>query len=112
MTEALDSKPQKPLVSADHRIASAVRALAAGRGVRNAELAPIVGVSRASMFAKAKGDSPWKAEEIEAVADYFDVSVADLFNGLGLFGNDEAPAASATGASDRVRHQGLEPRTR
>lgn len=53
----------------------------------------------------------WKASEVEAVADYFEVSVADLFDGLGLFRDTKKPHRLTGGASVGVRHQGLEPRT-
>ena len=41
----------------------------------------------------------WKASEVEAVADYFDVSVGDLFDGLGLFRDTKKPPRLAGGAS-------------
>ena len=93
MSEAVDAQSNRS-PSADQRIAAAVRALAAGRGIKNSELAPIIGTSRATVFAKVKGDAPWKAEEIEAVATYFGVTVGDLFGGLGIFGHDEAPRSA------------------
>lgn len=98
MTENMDYAVEQG-VSADERISAAVRALAAGRGVRNADLAPVVGTSRATIFAKIKGDAAWKASEVEAVADYFEVSVGDLFCGLGLFGDAKKPHRSTGGAS-------------
>ena len=87
------------VTTADQRIAAAVRALAAGRGVKNAELAPVIGTGRATVFAKVKGEVPWKANEIEAVADYFDVSVGELFDGLGLFRDTKKPHRMTGGAS-------------
>ena len=90
-----------------HQSPAAVRALAAGRGVKNAELAPVIGASRATIFSKVKGEAPWKANEIESIAAYFDVSVGDLFDGLGLFRNAKRPhlegGASLTGASSGIR---------
>lgn len=47
----------------------------------------------------AKGEVPWKANEIEAVADYFDVSVGELFDGLGLFRDTKKPHRMTGGAS-------------
>ena len=40
----------------------------------------------------------WKASEVEAVADYFDVSVGDLFDGLGLFRDTKKPHRMTGGA--------------
>ena len=85
--------------TADERIAAAVRALAAGRGVRAVDLAPIIGIGKTRVFAKLKGEAMWKASEVEAVADYFDVSVGDLFDGLGLFRNTKTPPGIPGGAS-------------
>lgn len=53
--------------------------------MRAVDLAPIIGIGKARVFAKLKGEAMWKASEVEAVADYFDVSVGGLFDGLGLF---------------------------
>ncbi len=93
--------------TADERIAAAVRALAAGRGVRAVDLAPIIGIGKTRVFAKLKGEAMWKASEVEAVADYFDVSVADLFDGLGLFRDAKRPhrsgGASLAGAPSGTR---------
>lgn len=96
----------------DERIAAAVRALAAGRGVRTVDLAPVIGIGKTRIFAKLKGEAPWRATEVEAVAQYFDVSVGDLFDGLGLFRDTKKPHRVTGGASLAVRHQGFEPRTR
>ncbi len=96
----------------DARISAVVRALVAGSGLKNADLAPVLGVHRASIFAKLKGETPWKASEVAKVARYFDVPIEDLFDGQGLFGDTKKPHRITGGASDRVRHQGLEPRTR
>lgn len=83
----------------DERIAAAVRALAAGRGVRSVDLAPVIGIGKTRVFAKLKGEAMWKASEVEAVAAYFDVSVGDLFDGLGLFRDTKKPHRMTGGAS-------------
>ncbi len=50
---------------------------------------------------------------VDAIERYFDVSTDDIFNGLGLFGgNAKSPHRDSVEALSRVRHQGLEPRTR
>ncbi|MFD4008780.1 hypothetical protein ACFWQK_13795 [Brachybacterium paraconglomeratum] len=63
------------------------------------------------MFAKIKGEPPWYANEIELVADYFGVTVGDLFDGLGLFRDTKKPhrlagGASPSGAPSRTRTPG------
>lgn len=90
---------QSETPTTDERIAAAVRALAAGRGVRAVDLAPIIGIGKTRVFAKLKGEAMWKASEVEAVADYFDVSVGELFDGLGLFRDTKKPHRVTGGAS-------------
>ncbi|MCL6423871.1 helix-turn-helix domain-containing protein [Brachybacterium sp. JHP9] len=99
-------------LTTDDRISASAKALMAARGIRTEELALAIGISRNPMFAKLRGSSAWKASEVAAMADYFGVGLDALFEGLGLLEHDEAPRSSDRGASHRVRHQGLEPRTR
>lgn len=76
--------------------------------MRTVDLAPIIGIGKTRVFAKLKGEAMWKASEVEAVADYFGVSVGDLFSGLGLFADAKKPhrgtgGASASGAPSGIR---------
>ena len=91
----------------DSRISAAVRALAAGTGLKNTELAPVLGIHRASVFPKLKGETSWKASEVATLARYFDVPVGNLFDGLGVFGDAKRPhlegGASLAGASSGIR---------
>lgn len=104
--------PQIDQPSVDERIAASVRALTAGRGMRNVELKEVLGIGSNAIFMKLRGDSPWKASEVAALAEHFDVSVGDLYDGLGLFRDTKRPHRATGGASLAVRHQGFEPRTR
>ena len=72
----------------------------AARGIKADEIATVIGASRRPVFAKLGGSSPWKAYEVQALAEHFDVSIADLFAGLGLLGNDEAPRSARPRGSD------------
>ena len=112
MSATDDRHHEQQSIDDDARISAAVRALAAGTGLKNAELAPVLGIHRASVFAKLKGETSWKASEVATLARHFDVPVGDLFDGLGLFRDTKKPHRATGGASSRVRHQGLEPRTR
>ena len=96
---AINERPQADQSDDDARISAAVRALAAGTGLKNAELAPVLGIHRASVFAKLKGETAWKASEVASLARYFDVPVGDLFDGLGLFRDTKKPHRVAGGAS-------------
>ena len=93
----------------DERISAATRALVALHGMRNADLAEVLGVGQNSVFMKLRGDSPWKAAEVALVAEYFGVPISILFDGMASVNNEEAPARGARASV--VRHQGLEPRT-
>ena len=68
--------------------------------MRNVELKDVLGVSPNAVFMKLRGDSPWKAAEVEAVAEFFDVSVGDLYSGLGLFGDAKSPRRDRDGGSN------------
>lgn len=96
---ATNDRPQTSETDDDARISAAVRALAAGTGLKNAELAPVLGIHRASVFAKLKGETSWKASEVASLARYFDVPVGDLFDGLGLFRETKKPHRMTGGAS-------------
>ncbi|MGO3503858.1 helix-turn-helix domain-containing protein [Brachybacterium tyrofermentans] len=106
---AINERPQADQSDDDDaRISAAVRALAAGTGLKNAELAPVLGIHRASVFAKLKGETAWKASEVASLARYFDVPVGDLFDGLGLFRDAKKPhrvtgGASSSGAPSGIR---------
>ena len=66
---------------------------------------PLGGAAQSSL-PRSKG-APWKAKEIEYAASYFDVPVADLFDGLGLFRDAKRPhrsgGASLAGAPSGTR---------
>jgi len=95
-------------MSTDDRISAAVKALMAARGVKTERLAAAIGVSRNQTFAKLRGASTWKASEVEAIADVFNVAIGDIYAGMGLLNNDEAPRlvgrrASTSGAPSGTR---------
>lgn len=94
----------------DERISAATRALVALHGMRNADLADVLGIGQNSVFMKLRGDSPWKAAEVAPVAEYFGVPISIIFDGMAAVNNEEAPALPS-GDFRVVRHQGLEPRT-
>jgi hypothetical protein len=72
--------PARSLV--DHRITATVKAFLAGRGLRVTDVAPQVGISQTTFYAKLKGVSPWTAAEVAALANLFGVGVNDLYSGL------------------------------
>ena len=94
----------------DERISAATRTLVALHGMRNADLADVLGIGQNSVFMKLRGDSPWKAAEVALVAEYFGVPISIIFDGMAAVNNEEAPALPS-GGFRVVRHQGLEPRT-
>ncbi|ATH96343.1 hypothetical protein COP05_03960 [Dermabacter jinjuensis] len=93
----------------DERISAATRALVALHGMRNADLADVLGIGQNSVFMKLRGDSPWKASEVAIMAEYFGVPIASFYDDLASLYSSEAPAQGARASV--VRHQGLEPRT-
>lgn len=57
------------------------RGLAYVRGISVEDLAAACGIGRTTMFARLNGKSPWKLNEIVAVADYLDVPLESLLTG-------------------------------
>jgi transcriptional regulator with XRE-family HTH domain len=99
-----DSQPT-PIHSAtdvDRRIASTVKALVSAQGHDVAEVAEGIGLSRASLYQKLKGQRPFKAHEVDALARYLRVRVSDLFDGLGgrLFPADPTSQSGMAVTSD------------
>ena len=81
--------------SVDERISAAVRALAALNGVKHTDLKDVLGIGQNSIFTKLRGDSPWKASEVAALAEYFDVPISYLFDGFSSLRNKKTPAMKA-----------------
>ncbi len=107
-------------------ISGAVRALLAARGLAADDLRPVLGVSRGAVFTKLNSSSPWKAREVAALAEFFDVSVGALYDGLGgiVTGTGRGSGAgrrknpspanrrgAAVSAAHEARPEGLEPPT-
>ena len=93
----------------DTAISSAARALIALNGEKNEKLMDVLGLSYGAVYAKLRGDSPWKASEVAIMAEYFGVPIASFYDGLASLYSSEAPARGARASV--VRHQGFEPRT-
>jgi transcriptional regulator with XRE-family HTH domain len=80
-------------------VAEEVRVLMARRpDVKQAHLSQLLGVTQSAISARLHGRTPFDADEIGLLADFFGVSPADL--------------VAVPPAGSDVRHQGLEPRTR
>lgn len=65
------------------RISAAVAALVRGQRRDVGEIAREMGLSRTALYQKIKGDRPFKAWEVAALAAIFGVRVSDLYDGLG-----------------------------
>ena len=66
---------------ADVRISRAVTVLLEDLDRSVDQAAASTGLSRASVYRKLAGDSPWKASEVDVLARYFGVLPGDLFAG-------------------------------
>ncbi len=104
--------PDAPLAgvaaTADDTIRRSVRALIAARGQESEDVARAVGMTRATFYRRLSGrGAPFTAGEVQAIADWFDVPVADLFSGLGGVvvplrqRRSGIPAGAMTGSSGR-----------
>lgn len=69
---------------ADDTIRRAVRALIAARATTPDAIADAIGMTRSTFYRRVSGrGAPFTAGEVQAIADVFEVPVADLFSGLG-----------------------------
>lgn len=67
----------------DERIAAAVAALISGRHLDAKDVARATGMSKAALYRKLNGSSPWKASEVTDLARHFGIRRDDLYDGLG-----------------------------
>lgn len=71
---------------ADDTVRRTIKALMHGRGITAENMAPSVNMTVATLYRRLGGSGSaqaFKAGEVASIANYFDVSVADLFGGLG-----------------------------
>ncbi|WP_336791812.1 helix-turn-helix transcriptional regulator [Gordonia malaquae] len=67
--------------SAQRAVCSAVRAEMARRRKTQADLAPVLGVTRQAVSRRLTGDVPLTVDELAAIADFLDVPVTQLLGG-------------------------------
>lgn len=106
------------------RISAEVRAHLARRRLHQSDLVAILGVNQGQISKRLRGHIPWTVDEVEALAEFFDVDVRDLVSPAGRIrssgcttgqlalpfglsaeerqGMDVLPAAERTAA--RLRH--------
>src|SRR5690606_31830595 len=71
---------------ADDTVRRTIRALMHGRGISAEGMAPEVGMTVATLYRRLGGTGAtqaFKAGEVASIARYFDVSISDLYDGLG-----------------------------
>lgn len=69
---------------ADDTIRRSVKALIAARAVTPDAVADAIGMTRSTFYRRVSGrGAPFTGGEVQAIADVFEVPVADLFSGLG-----------------------------
>ena len=100
MTKAVGDKGAIPVVGVRHRVAIA-REYA---GMKQAELAQELGMSRSVLASIEQGVRDPRRGEVIAIAFATGVSLDWLENG-------ETPTGDNPGGGSAVRHQGIEPRT-
>ena len=91
-------------------VAANVRAEAARRGLTQAKMAALLGMSRMAMSDRFRGRTPWTLDELEDLARKFGTTVEDLlarpkgFEPLTFWlGASEPPAVVDLGAARAVR---------
>lgn len=88
------------------RVAAEVRAHAAKRGLKQKDLAVLLGLSPGQISARFSGRIPFKLEDLDVLARHFGVDAAELMPRRPVLVDTE------TAEAEEVRRQGLEPRTR
>jgi DNA-binding XRE family transcriptional regulator len=73
--------PEQPKPDPNETIRAAIRALRAAHETDAIVLAKLLGISRQSLYNRLNGDAPWLAREVAQIADYYNVSVQDLYAG-------------------------------
>lgn len=87
----------------DATIRSTVRALMEGRGLSKEDLAPQLGISPASLYRKLNDHNAtsFKAGELALVADALNVTIDQLYSGLGgTFTPPENDGSDSDGGND------------
>lgn len=83
MTTA-ESPRQASESSTGEIISAVVRSLLGRDQVSYAAFAKVLGVSYPSLNRKVNGARPWTVREVEAIAEFFDESIASIYTGQGI----------------------------
>lgn len=62
------------------RVTTAVRMLVAARRQRQEDLAAVLGVTQPSVSAKMRGRARWSVDDLDKLAEHFDVPLHDLLS--------------------------------
>jgi hypothetical protein len=76
-----DSAAGTPLTAVDATISATVKGLAAARDLSPDDVATGIGMNRSTYYRRLAGG--FSAADVAALADFFGVSVIDLYDGLG-----------------------------
>jgi AcrR family transcriptional regulator len=94
---------------ADAMISAAVWALKGQRRMASARVAQAAGVSKAALYRKLSNESPWTADEVDRLAQFFRVSRDSLYEGRTEFQSQAAASldqASTRSSTDRASDYG------
>lgn len=91
------------------QVSSEVRAWLARRQLTQRNLASHLGISTTSLSFRMKGKTPWSIVELAQVADWLDISLAQLLGDQLL--NEKTPRPTGEGSSGGVAVAGLDPAT-
>lgn len=101
--------PEREALSLDQRISQEVRALMGRWGVSQMQLAAWLGLNQTAVSARLRGDTDWKARDLERVANGFAVHPAVLMGGYATGPGPDGPGGAlppiVSGASGTNRYQ-------
>ncbi|MFJ1840026.1 helix-turn-helix domain-containing protein [Streptomyces sp. NPDC088175] len=80
-----------------------VRLLMTRTGLRQVDVADVIGITRASLSQRLLGKSGWRLDDLPLVADRFGVTVCELISGYAAIANaDRLPPAKGEGGQTRI----------
>ncbi|ROQ22696.1 BetR domain-containing protein [Streptomyces sp. PanSC19] len=80
-----------------------IRLLMTRTGRRQADVAEVIGITRASLSQRLLGHSAWKLNDLPKVATYFGVTVCELLSGYAAIAQaDRLPPAKGSDGQTRL----------
>ncbi|MEU8673022.1 helix-turn-helix transcriptional regulator [Streptomyces anulatus] len=95
--------PSKGPEGLESQLNETLRLLMTRTGLRQVDVAEVIGITRASLSQRLLGHSTWKLDDLPAVADRFGVTVCELLSGYAAISQaDRLPPAKGSPGQTRM----------